>query len=152
MYTATILITIQEFVPMTGIFAQSPSITATISPPTDTSPPTPTPATFSGDGQSITITVPPAYPGSVQLTYQLPDPRYTLLGIAYKASTAGSGRAEFPQVILQRDVTGSQMIVTDDCLNAYNQVVFDYVILVQDVASSNMGLIDPDIETDDGGH
>ncbi len=161
MYTATVLITIAPdgFVPMAGIIQESPCITAILGKPTDTSPPSPQPAEFKGGGESIQIVVPSGYQGSVQLTYQLPDPRYTLIGIAFTAATPSpqqqltesTSRIEFPQVILQRDFTGSQMIVTDDCLDQFNQVVFDYVILVQDVQSGFIGLIDPDIETEDGG-
>lgn len=162
MYTATVLITIAPdgFVVMTGNVNNSPSITAHLGKPTDTSPPSPQPAEFSGDGQSIQITVPSGYQGSVQLTYQLPDPRYTLIGIAFTQATPAptqqlkesTSRLEFPQVIVQRDMTGSQMIVTDDCLNQFNQVVFDYVIIVQDIQTGNIGLIDPDVETGDGGN
>lgn len=162
MYTATVLLTIEEFIPMTGIVAASESIKAIIGQPHDTSPPSPQPAEFSGDGESIKIVVPPGYQGSVQLTYQLPDPRYTLVGIAFTESAPAPSqtqalqdsisRLEFPQVIIQRDITGSQMIVTDDCLDQLNNVVFDYVILVQHVESGNIGLIDPEIETGDGDH
>jgi hypothetical protein len=151
MYTATVLITIDSFVPMTGIYGQSPSIVARLSPPHDTSPP-PHPATpvFSGDGESIQITVPKNYPGSVQLTYQLPDPRYVLLGLAFKGPNGGVGRQEFRNIAIQRDTFGSQLTVTDACLSRFNQVDFDYVILVQEAGTGNIGLIDPDIETEDG--
>src|SRR5262245_62338454 len=100
MYSATVLLTIQQFVPMTGIFGQSPSIVATIAPPKDISPP-PYPKTpvFSGDGQSITITTSRGYQGSVQLIYQLPDPRYVLLGADFKASSGDVGRLEFREVL-----------------------------------------------------
>lgn len=164
MYTATVLITIAPdgFVPMSGIIAESKSIIANLGRPQDTSPPSPQPAVFSGGGESIQITVPPNYQGSVQLTYQLPSNRYTLVGIAFTQATPAPtqqaqvtesfSRMEFPQVIIQRDMTGSQMIVTDECLDQFNNVVFDYVILVQDIETGNIGLIDPDVETGDGGN
>lgn len=165
MYTATVLITIPPgaFVPMSGIVENSKSIDAIIGAPKDTSPPSPQPAIFSGgSGESIQITVPAGYQGSVQLTYQLPDNEYTFVGIAFtQAGPApqqaqvlkeSTSRLEFPQVIIQRDLTGSQMIVTDECLSQFNNIVFAYVILVQHVASGNIGLIDPDIETGDGGN
>lgn len=165
MYTATVLITIppDSFVPMSGLVENSKSINALIGAPQDTSPPSPQPAIFSGgSGESIQITVPSGYQGSVQLTYQLPDNNYTFVGIAFTEATpapqAGqmlqesTSRLEFPQVIIQRDLASSQMIVTDECLDQFNNVVFDYVILVQHVASGNIGLIDPDIETGDGGN
>jgi hypothetical protein len=149
MYSATVLLTIQEFVPMTGIYGQSPSIVAVIAPPKDISPPPyPTPPVFSGDGQSITITVSRKYQGSVQLIYQLPDPRYVLIGVAFKAPDGDVGRMEFRDVLLDRDPSGSQMTVTDACDPKSSNIDFSYVILVQEVATANIGLIDPDIENE----
>jgi len=149
MYSATVLLTVQEFVPMTGIYGQSPSIVATIAPPEDISPP-PYPKTpvFSGDGQSITITVPKNYKGSVQLIYQLPDPRYMMIGAAFKSPHGGVGQLEFRSVSINRDPYGSQMTVTDDCIQQSDKVEYSYVILVQEVSTANIGLIDPDIETE----
>jgi hypothetical protein len=150
MYTATVLLVIREFVPMTGVYGQSPSCLALISPPKDTSAePEPTGEVFSGDGESITITVPKGYAGSVQLTYQLPNPRYVLLGLAFKGAKGGVGQLEFRSVSIQRDTFGSQLTVTDSCLNKFNDVNYDYVILVQEVATANIGLIDPDVQTEE---
>lgn len=149
MYTATVVITITEFVPMSGVCGNSPSISANIAPPTDTSPP-PYPDTpvFSGDGESIQVNIPEGYQGSVQITYQLPDPGFVLLGLAFYSPRGGAGRSEFRTVAINRDSSGSQLTVTDACNPAANQVDFDYVILVQEVGTGNIGLIDPDIETD----
>jgi hypothetical protein len=149
MYTATVLLEIEEFIPMTGSFTESPSIIAKIYPPTDTSPPPPAePPVFSGDGQTITITIPKGYQGSVQLTYQLPDSKYVLLGAAFKGPDGGVGRLEFRDVIVDRDPYGSQMTVTDACMHTADSVTFAYVILVQEVSTANIGLIDPEIETE----
>ena len=150
MYTATVLLSVEKFVPMIGIFGQGPSIVATISPPRDTSAqPAPVPV-FSGDGEFIVITVPKGYQGSVQLTYQLPDARYVLLGCAFKGPNGGVGRLEFRDVMVQRDIYGSQLIVTDACMHVCNGIEFTYVILVQEVATGNIGLIDPGIENEGG--
>ncbi len=148
MYTATVLLAVQEFVPMNGVTGQSPSIAATISPPKDTSP---LPAgVFSGGGESIVVTTPQGYAGSVQLTYQLPDSRYVLVGVAFKNPNGGVGRVEFRTVGINRDPYGSQMTVTDSCVNQLNGVDYTYVILVQEVASGNIGLIDPSWENEGG--
>lgn len=152
MYTATVLIEIETFVPMSaGLFAEGDTIKAHINPPKDTSPP-PYPATpvFSGDGQSITITLPDKYKGSVQLTYQLPNPKYVLLGAAFKNPNGGVGREEFRDVGVERDIYGSQMVVTDECIEECNGVTFAYVILVQEVESAAIGIIDPDVDTKNG--
>src|SRR4051812_25411244 len=135
MYTATVLVTIEKFVPMsTGAFAESDSIVATLSPPTDTSPPPATePPVFSGDGQTIIITVPKGYLGSVQLTYQLPDPRYVFIGVAFKNPNGGVGCEEFRDSAIYRDPYGSQLTVTDSCMYKYDNVTFAYVLVVQEV-------------------
>lgn len=150
MYTATTQITINQFVPMNGVIGQSPTIDASISPPINTSP---QPAgqekpVFTGDGESITVTVPQGYTGATQLTYQLFDSRYVLLGLAFLNPQGGAGRTEFSRLDIDRDTTSSQIIVTDDCVTALAGIEFQYVILVQEVASGFIGLIDPDIEND----
>lgn len=151
MFTATVLLSVEKFVPMVGIYGQSPSILATIAPPHDTSPPpAPIPPVFSGDGQTIVITVPPGYNGSVLLTYQLPDPRYVMLGVAFKSPNGGVGRLEFRSVGISRDPYGSQLTVTDACVDQCIGVEFSYVILVQEVATGNIGVIDPGIENEGG--
>jgi len=50
------------------------------------------------------VTAPNGYLGSVQLTYQLPDPKYVLLGLAFKGPNGGVGRLEFRGVAINRDV------------------------------------------------
>lgn len=148
MYTATVLITINEFVSATGSLTQSASIDATLSPPTDTSPPPPSqPPVFSGDGESIVITVPDAYSGSVQLTFQLPDPRYVLLGVSFVADPEGQTNQEFRTIVLQRDSYGSQMSITDACIPDLDDINYEYLIIVQEVATGAVGIIDPRIET-----
>jgi hypothetical protein len=42
------------------------------------------------------------------------------------------------------------MVVTDACMKQCDNVTFSYVILVQEVATANIGLIDPEIETEAG--
>jgi hypothetical protein len=150
MYTANVLLGIQKFVSMTGIFGQSPTIVATIAPPRDTSALPPAKPVFSGNGETIVVTVPSGYLGSVQLTYQLPDPKYVLLGLAFKGPNGGVGRLEFRSVAINRDVYGSQLTVTDACVNQCVGIEYTYVILVQEVASGNIGLIDPGIENENG--
>lgn len=150
MYTATTQITIQQFVPMNGIVGESPCIAATISPPLNTSP---QPSgqkvpVFTGDGESITVTVPKDYTGSVQLTYQLFDSRYVLLGLAFETPGEDAGLTEFSTLAINRDTTSSQIVVTDDCIPEMTGVHYGYVILVQEAATGAIGLIDPEIDTE----
>lgn len=149
MYTATTQITITEFVPITQFPANGNCTKATISPPVNTSPQPPNQKTpvFTGDGQSITITVPKGYQGATQLTYQLFDPQYVLLGIAFSGPLGGAAREEFNQLDIYRDTTSSQIIVTDTCDPQCTGVEYQYLILIQEATTGAIGMIDPDIET-----
>lgn len=149
MYTAAIQIAITQFTP---IAPGGPCVSATFNSPVITSPPgnftvtAPQPA-------SLLVTVPAAYVGAVQLTFQLPDPNYILLGIAMNPTTSpdGSrsvGRQEFRTVAINRDPSGSQMTVTDACLANFVNLDFTYVILVQRVSDGAIGMIDPDIDNE----
>jgi hypothetical protein len=151
MYTATVQVTINSFAP---ISKSGPSIDATLSLPTNTSAP--------GSGgskvfpkaqqtpQKITVCPPPTYVGAVQLTFQLADPAYVLVGIAVipEESQGSAGRQQFRTVSINRDPSGSQMVVTDACLPLYNNVNFTYVMLVQQISSGLIGKIDPDIDNE----
>jgi hypothetical protein len=77
----------------------------------------------------------------------LSDPRYVLLGAAFKNPNGGVGQEEFRDVGIERDPYGSEMVITDACIHECNNVTYDYVILVQEVSTANIGLIDPDVET-----
>ncbi|MBI2510426.1 MAG: hypothetical protein HYV96_00475 [Opitutae bacterium] len=145
MYTATVQLTINQFVPMNGTIAESPSIDATIAAPINTSPQPQTPV-FSGDGEQIVITVPAGYDGSVCLTYQLPSSDYVLIGFSFVNPNGGAGRLQFPGVEVERDPTGGQATVICSCDPDYYNIDYSYVILVQEVATGNIGLIDPEIE------
>lgn len=145
MYTATVQLTINQFVPMNGIVKESASIDATIAAPVNTSP-QPQTAVFSGDGQSIVITVPKCYEGKVGLTYQLPDPKYVLIGFAFDDPDDSAGCQLFPGVEIERDPTGGDATVICSCDPDYYNIDYSYVILIQEVASGNIGLIDPDVE------
>lgn len=148
MYTATVLLSIQGFVPTSGIYGQGPFIDATVNPPTDTSPPPKPPyEVFTGDGQSITITISSTYVGAVALTFQLPSPDYVIIGLAFKSVGGQVGQAEFPAMTIYRDPSGSQLTLIDSCDAQDDKLDFNYSILIQEVSSGNIGVIDPDIET-----
>ncbi len=134
--TATLSIQVNSFRPLGSVF----SINATLSLAQGD------PGTFTFDGVTLTIRVPAGQP--VQIVYQLPDPRYVLLGVAFNPITGSVGRTEFPTITLNRDPNGSQMFVTDNDLARFDGTNFDYVILAQETLTGNIGLIDPEIETE----
>lgn len=147
MYTASVALQITNFVPLNGGAPGAQNCTqASFGPVVPTSPGAD--AVFSnGSGSSITVTPPPGYTGSARITFQLPDPTYVLLGVAFTAPTAG--RSEFRTVSIDRDRTGSQLSITDACLPApFSGIDYQFVILVQQIGSNLIGAIDPDITTD----
>jgi hypothetical protein len=73
-----------------------------------------------------------------------------LLGVAFKSPSGDVGQMEFRDVSINRDAYGSQMTVTDSCIHECDHVTYSYVILVQETATANIGLIDPDVETETG--
>jgi hypothetical protein len=149
MYTATVQIQINAFNP---IAPGGPSINATLSLPT------PGPGSQTVFNQStptqLVVTTPKGYVGLVQVTFQLADPNNVLLGISVDPTTTpkGSsvGRTEFPSILINRDSSGSQLTVTDACLGNYANIDFDYVILVQNVPTGQIGIIDPDWDDEPG--
>lgn len=104
------------------------------------------PGTFTLQNGKLTVRVPVGT--EVKIKYQLSDPDYVLVGVAFNPNGPGAGRQEFPTVTLQRNLTGSTMVVTDKSLPAFQGVDYTYVILVQQVATGFIGLIDPDLEND----
>ena len=135
--TATLQITINAFNPIGGIYPINATLALTAGDP----------GIFSlQNGETLMITLPSQQ--TVQLTYQLPDPRYVLLGLALGNAKGSAGRTEFPTITLNRDPNCSQMFVTDSALPKFSGVNFTYVILVQEVATGAIGLIDPDVETE----
>ncbi len=134
--TATLKITINAFNPIGSVYPINASLTLTSGDP----------SIFSLTGDSLLITLPSQQP--VQLIYQLPDPRYVLLGLAFTNPKGGVGRTQFPSIIVNRDAASSQMVVNDAAVEKCNGIDFTYVILVQDALTGAIGLIDPDVETD----
>ncbi len=156
MYTATVQISITTFNPIN--YANNALIAAILDAPTNTSPKGSGGSNvFSGTGEEITINTPKGYTGAVQLTFQLFSPDYLLAGIAVTSATparqgavSSAGRQQLRTVSINRDPTGSQMIVTDSCVA---DATYNYVILVQAVTGPNagqIGLIDPGIDDEPG--
>lgn len=138
---ATLNFTINRFRPMGGIFPISATMELG----------TVTPENFTVHGKNLNISLPNGYSGAVTLTFQLNDNAHVLLGIAFAANEEGStslGRTEFPTVALTRLGNSSTMVVSDSCTPSQNGVRFNYVILVQSVRTGEIGIIDPEIETD----
>jgi hypothetical protein len=162
-YIATVPVTITKFLPMTsGVYGADPGtqkqcIQGQCIQATFGAIQTAQPTVFSATGKSITISLPRPYPCLVQLFFVLADTRYVLLGVAFKSPTnpASVGRQDFPGIVINRNPSGGQqqptesvMLVEETYGGSSTPVSFNYVILVQEVASGNIGVIDPEIETE----
>ncbi len=129
---AVFTLTIEQFRSLGGVFPISSDIKLTKGDPT----------VFSVDGGNIIIHLPLDIP--VQLTFKLPGTDHVLLGIAFDADTPrpkGRGN-EFPKILIERSPKSCRLTVTDQgrTRNYYN-----YLLLIQDVATSEIGMIDPRI-------
>jgi hypothetical protein len=108
------------------------------------------PPTLTMTGDNVTICS--EYP--VRLIYNQPDPRYILVGIAWKANVSNSvGEVTFPEVLVRRNCNipdpykpdapgGSCLIIAD---NAQDPGNYDYVLLIQEVSTGEIGFYDPGI-------
>jgi hypothetical protein len=138
--TAVIGVTISQFNPIGAIYSVSYQLTLISGDP----------SIFQLVNGKLTIRVPVGT--EVLINYQLADIKHVLLGIALKsngtAPGGGVGRQEFPTITLNRDTNGSTMAVLDESLPASQTIDYSYVILVQQVSTGFIGVIDPDIEND----
>lgn len=135
--SASFTITINTFRPMGGVFPISASIVPALE----------NPECVKIAGKNITV----CSKAAVELIFNLPnpppDPGYVLLGVAF-AANAGDitvGMHTFPKIVLKRLPTSSSMTVTDQPQEEGLQH-YGYVILVQCIASGEIGMIDPEIK------
>jgi len=89
----------------------------------------------------------------VKLIFDLPNPSYdqgfVLLGIGWAANsgTTTVGMHTFPTVTIDRLPTGSVMTVADHPQDVGIQR-YDYVMLVQNIGTGEIGIIDPSMIND----
>ncbi len=127
-------VTIDAFFPIGSIYPINSTLALTAGDP----------QVFNLSDDTLTITVPSGTP--VVINYVLNNNAYVLLGIAFNPHGSGAGRKEFPQVVLTRTLSNSTMAVTD--ASVVPGVPYTYVILVQEVATGSIGIIDPEIENE----
>ncbi len=136
MITATINVTITQFRPMGGVFPISNVMTLVA----------PVPGVTIRDG---TIVVKGTDP--VTLVFKLAGSAYVFVGAAFDANTAGAdvGTLEFPSVTINRCPVSNQpansLSVVDANLKQNLNKGYSYVLLVQNAATAEIGLIDPSI-------
>lgn len=136
MITATLNVTITQFRPLGGVFPISNVMTLAV----------PVPGVTIRDG---TIVVKGTDP--VTLVFKLAGSAYVFVGAAFDANTAGAdvGALEFPTVTINRCPANNQpansLSVVDANLKQNLNKGYSYVLLVQNAATAEIGLIDPSI-------
>lgn len=141
--TAEFSIAITKFRPLGGVFPISARLEIT----PGTTPEFP----VTVDGTNITIEPPAGVP--VELIFHLAQPDYILLGVAFSANAVGSvGQVTFPDINIRHLVNdagvpcGCRMTVVDNSrLTPGGQQSFNYIVLVQEAISGEIGIIDPRI-------
>ena len=134
MITALINVTVTQFRPLGGVFPIS-TVMALAAPP---------PGVTIRDG---TIVVKGTDP--VTLIFKLAGSAYVFVGAAFDANTTGAdvGTLEFPTVTINRSPAANQpansLSVVDANLAQNLNKGYSYVLLVQNAATAEIGLIDP---------
>lgn len=133
---ATLTIQIDQFRPLGGVFPITATLALTAGDPTI--------FTLVSNELKIRSTQP------TQITFSLPDPGHTLLGVAfdYVGNQVRLGVNEFPTVLVQRGSQGSSLTVTDQ---GQVQGPYAYLLLVQSLRTGEIGVIDPSIDNDNEG-
>lgn len=134
MITATINVTITQFRPVGGVFPISTVMALA----------EPTPGVTIRDGTIVVKCTDP-----VTLVFRLGTANYVFVGAAFDANTAGAdvGALEFPTITINRSPGANQpansLSVVDANLKRSQNKGYSYVLLVQNVATAEIGIIDP---------
>ena len=137
MLSAQFTITINTFRPLGGVFP----ISASIAPAPDN------PKCVTIAGKNIKV----CSKAAVQLVFDLPNPPsspgYVLLGVAFAANQADVtvGMHTFPTILINREGTNSSTMTVTDQPQDVGKQHYGYVILIQSIATGEIGMIDPDI-------
>jgi len=130
--TATINVTINQFRPLGGVFPISAVME--LAAPQDGIKPL--------DGSIVVKSGQPA-----TLVFQLTNPAYVFAGVAFDTSIAevDVGTTEFPRVVIDRDPKRNRLSVIDANLSEDSGKTYNYILLVQNTATGEIGIIDPPI-------
>jgi hypothetical protein len=109
---------------------------------------------FTIDEGNIKVTLPKGDTERLDLVFRLQHPDHILVGIAFANGRKRRGTEEFPVVTLAPppDANARQglarLMTIEDAHRLYgNKYHYDFVILVQDLKTGELGVIDPGVET-----
>lgn len=157
--TAVIDVTIDQFRPMGGIFPCF--ATFAFAPGQTPVPNDPDSIYFTLEGQpdsqaTLTLDVnnfAVDTPSTVAIVFRLADWNYVFLGIAWASSDNSVGRLTFPQTSIQNlppadplPPSSLMTVVDDPTADANSSGYYRYLILVQNAATGEIGMIDPSIK------
>jgi len=134
MITAIIKVAIKQFRPLGGVFPITNVMTLA----------KPTPGVRINDGTIIIRSDDP-----VTIVFQLTSPAYLFVGAAFDARSAKPdvGKTEFPLITINRSPTNglpANCLAVVDANNPKNvDKEYNYVLLVQNTTTAEIGIIDP---------
>lgn len=134
---ANLTLTINQFRALGGVFPISADIALT----------TDYPDVFIMGGDNLIIKT----LSSVKLVFTLNEPDFLLLGIIFRANAKNKSLKHlnvFQEVVVTRGTGNSEMTVTDQNEVASRHTHYDYVILVQNLTTGEVGIIDPGIRNE----
>jgi len=134
--TATIAVTISQFAPI-GSGKTTFNLAMQGATPT---------GIFSFSNNKLTISASKGQ--KVHVVFSLTGSAYVLIGVALKGTPGHVGRGQFPHVDIRRSTSGSTICVTDVAPSTDGTTNFTYDLVIQETQQGQLGLIDPDIETD----
>lgn len=135
--SVTLAVTVAQFRPLGGVFP----ITATYA------------IVSASPGVTVTgadITIQSSQPATV--AFQLTDPAYVFVGATFDADVSGTqvGTTEFPLITINRTSLGNTLTVADANVAKDAGTAYNYILLVQNTATGEIGIIDPMIVSDTG--
>lgn len=134
-FGATLSVNIQQFRPLGGVFPISALFSIV----------TASPGVQVQGGNIVITSNQPA-----TLVFQLVTPGFVFVGATFDSSNAGTdvGSTEFPSIRIDRTSAGNSLTVTDSNIAQDVNKAYDYVLLVQNSATGEIGIIDPAIITE----
>ncbi|HWA24769.1 MAG TPA: hypothetical protein VG734_03770 [Lacunisphaera sp.] len=135
--TATINVTVNQFRPLGGVFPISAVLELT----------EPTPGITVIDGSIVVKS-----DAAMTINFQLTSPDYVFTGAAFSTKSVDTdvGATEFPTITINRNSSAKGNVLSVlDANNPDNRgTQYNYVLLVQNAATAEIGMIDPAIVND----
>jgi hypothetical protein len=98
------------------------------------------------DGDDTLVITAPEETPKVFIYFKLQDPAHVIVGLAFEPNQSGelAGRREFPGISITRNQTLTTLGVEDEYMSVTGEgSSFPFVIVIQQVSTGDIGIIDP---------